>query len=328
MRRRAALAAGPLDWLLEPEHPGVRYFALRDLLGRADGDAAVRAARADLTRTGPVADILANRRPEGYWVKPGRGYSPKYTATVWQLILLAQLGADGSDERIRASCEYVLRYHQAKDGGMSFSGAPSGAVHCLNGNLLFAFLALGFPPDDERIAHAIDWQARCILGEGTPFYRSGTTGPGFACAINGALPCAWGAVKALNALSLLPRSERSTLVERAIDTGVEFMLRYDLASADYPHWGAISPHWFKFGYPLGYTSDVLEALDVLARLGHARDPRLARAIDFVLSKRCSDGLWKLERTLNGKTWVDIEKRGKPSKWVTLRALRVLKAAGA
>jgi len=66
---------------------------------------------------------------------------------------------------------------------------------------------------------------------------------------------------------------------------------------------------------------------VRSGLGHVRDPRLANAIEFVLSKQDAQGRWKLEHTLNGKMWIDIEQRGKPSKWITLRALRVLKAAG-
>ena len=77
---------------------------------------------------------------------------------------------------------------------------------------------------------------------------------------------------------------------------------------------------------LSYTSDILEALEVLARLGRARDPRLSNAIEFVRQKaEDRQGRWRLEHTLNGKMWVNIEQRGKPSKWVTLRALRVLKA---
>jgi len=101
------------------------------------------------------------------------------------------------------------------------------------------------------------------------YYKSGTTGPRFGCAINKALPCAWGAVKALKAFSLLPPEARAPRVARAIDAGVDFLLSYDLAKADYPHYERVSSSWFKFGYPLSYTSDILEALEVLARLGKA-----------------------------------------------------------
>jgi len=324
---RAKLNADPLPWLLEPDNPSVRYFVLRDLLDRPDTDPELRAARAAIMDSEPVRAILAARHPDGYWVKPGPGYSPSYTSTVWQVIFLADLGVDGAHPAIRQSCEYVLTHAQAHNGGLSMTSIPSKVIHCLNGGLVYAFLTLGFPPEDDRIQQALDWQARAILGEGAPYYASGTTGPGFQCVANRKLPCAWGAVKALKAFGLLPPEVRTPRIRRAIEAGVEFMSSHDLARADYPYQERISSNWFKFGYPLSYTSDILEALDALARLGHARDPRLASAIEFMLSKQDSQGRWKLEHTLNGKMWADIEQKGKPSKWVTLRALRVLKAIG-
>jgi len=322
-----ALNGDPLPWLLEPEYPSVRYFALRDLLDRGETDREVQAARAAMMETEPVRTILANRHADGYWVKPGPGYSPSYTSTVWQIMILADLGADGADERIHSSCEYVLGHHQAKSGGLSSTGTPSSVWHCLNGSLVYAFLALDLPAEDERIQRALDWQTGAILGDGVTYYKSGTIGPGFGCVANKALPCAWGAVKALKAFSLLPPKARTPRVAGAIDAGIDFLLGYDLARADYPHYERVSSSWFKFGYPLSYTSDILEALDVLARLGQARDPRLSNAIEFMLSKQDNEGRWKLERTLNGKMWIDIERKGQPSKWATLRVLRVLKALG-
>ena len=71
---------------------------------------------------------------------------------------------------------------------------------------------------------------------------------------------------------------------------------------------------------------MLQNLEVLAALGQAQDPRLANALELVISKQDEQGRWMLEYSYNGKTWMDIEKKGQPSKWVTLRALRVLKAA--
>jgi hypothetical protein len=319
---RSALKSDPLPWLLEPDDPSVRYFALRDLLGRSEDDPEVQAARAAIMESEPVSAILAARNPDGYWVKPGHGYYPKYTGTVWQVMLLADLGADGADRRIRQSCDYLLSQCQCRSGGLSHNATPSGVIHCLTGNLTHAFLALGLPAEDERIQQALDWQAGAILGEEATYYKSGTTGADFGCAYNSALPCAWGAIKALKALSLLPLKAHTPRVARAIDAGVDFLFSRDLARADYPHYERVSSSWFKFGYPLSYTSDILEALEVLARLGHARDPRLSNAIESMLSKQDSEGRWKLERTLNGKTWIDIEKKGQPSKWVTLRALRV------
>ena len=99
-----------LTWLLEPSDPGVRYLALRDLLERPDDDNELKPARRAAHEQGPIAQVLKNMHPDGYWAKPGPGYSPKYRSTVWSLILLGQLGASvNEDARIATACEYLLR---------------------------------------------------------------------------------------------------------------------------------------------------------------------------------------------------------------------------
>ncbi len=85
--------------------------------------------------------------------------------------------------------------------------------------------------------------------------------------------------------------------------------------------------WFKFGFPIAYVTDVLQNLEVLTALGYGGDHRLENALALLMSKKDADGRWPLEYTYNGKTWVDIEAKRQPSKWVTLRAMRVLKRAG-
>jgi len=115
------LNSDPLPWLLEPDpaNPGVRYFALRDLPERGEDAPEIREARAAIMTTGPVPAILDAQDPDGYWVKPGSGYSPKYRSTVWQIILLAELGADPDDERVRQGCEYLLSHGIAANGAFS-----------------------------------------------------------------------------------------------------------------------------------------------------------------------------------------------------------------
>ncbi|MFC1919898.1 nitrogen fixation protein NifH, partial [Chloroflexota bacterium] len=180
--------------------------------------------------------------------------------------------------------------------------------------------------------------ARTITGDGVDlpenkqtdkrYYKSGTTGPLFGCAMNSGLPCAWGSVKAMLALSKVPVSNRTERIRTAIDQGVDYLLSHDPAIADYPFGFGKKPSssWFKFGYPIGYVTDILQNLEVLAALGKAQDIRLARALELVETKQDNQGRWRLEYSYNGKTWVDIEKKGQPSKWITLRVLRVLKAA--
>ena len=88
------LNGNSIDWLLEADDPGVRYLALRDLLDRPADDAEMIAARQAAHTSGPIATVLDKMEPEGYWAKPGPGYTTKYRSTAWALILLAQLGAE------------------------------------------------------------------------------------------------------------------------------------------------------------------------------------------------------------------------------------------
>ena len=332
----AALNDNPLPWLLDPDDPAVRHLTLRLLLDRPPDDPAVREAQTAAMRTDPIAAILAAQDPAGFWVKPGPGYSPKYRGTIWQLIFLDQLGADPADPRVRVACAYVLAHSQAKSGGFGCSGRetelpppPSSVLHCLNGNLLRALLGFGWL-DDPRVRHAIDWQARSITGDDfTSYYRSGTSGPGFQCAINEGLPCAWGAIKALRALVRVPPAHRAPHIQRAIDQGTEFLLSHDPALADYPAgWGNTTPSrlWFKLGFPSGYVADLLQNLETLSELGVAKDPRLQPAIAWLLAKQDAHGRWRNEHAYRSMTWVAFEPPRRPSKWVTLRACHVLKAA--
>lgn len=328
------VAGDVLPWLLSPDTPAVRAATLQRLLGRRADDPDVVAARAAAMEADPIRSILEAQDPEGWWVKPGGGYSPKYTATVWELIFLDQLGADGNDPRIQRACEYVLDHTQTASGGFGAGAVqtdgrppPSRAIHCLNGNLMRALIGFGHL-DDPRVGAAVEWSARAITGVGMDrFYASGTGGPGFACAANEQRPCAWGAVKELLGLARVPPRRRTPIVRTAIDQGVDFLLSRDPAIADYPMLSTDtkpSASWFKLGFPSGYVADVLQNVEALCELGHARDPRLTNALQWIESLQ-RDGVWVNRYAYNHKTVVDIEPQGSSSKWVTLRACTVLKA---
>ena len=329
-----------LDWLLEEDgaNPGVRYFALTDLLDLPADAPEVLAARRAVMEQGPVPVILAAQDPEGFWEKPGEGYYPKYRGTVWSIIYLAQLGAAPTDPRVRAGGEYLLANARAETGLFSLTGTLAGNINCLAGNLGAALLDLGFD-GDGRLTRALELAARYATGEGIAvtddrtvplrYLKSGTCGPGFCCSANDKLPCAWGAVKMLRALARVPGGERSPVVQSALDAAVDFLFSVDPASADYPAGYSDKPSrsWFRFGFPLFYVTDVLQTVEALTDAGFGGDPRLAAAYELILGKRDRAGRWKMEYSYRGKTWADIEEPGKPGKWVTLRALRVLRDGG-
>ena len=316
-----------VGWLLvpDPANPGARYWALRDLLGRPEDDPELVQAQADVMAHGPVPAILDAQYPDGYWVKPGGAISPSYRSTLWQVIFLAEFGADPQDERVRQAYAYLLDNGQAANGGFSISErpVPSSALLCSHGDLLWALLQMGWA-GDERVQAALDWLVAAVTGEGEiRYYKSGTSAPGFCCGANQGQSCAWGATKILKALATVPPDQRTGPVKQAIDAGVGFLLSRDPTVADYPYTERVNSTWFKFGFPLSYRSDVLETTAVLVAFGHGDDPRLANALRFIQGKADSQGRWPMEQSFNGKMWADIEAKGAPSKWVTLRALRVL-----
>jgi len=324
-----------LPWLLESDHPGVRYLALRDVLDLSPDDRELKSARKSAHKEGPIAEVLSHMNKEGYWVKPGPGYGPKYSSTVWSIILLAQLGASVSqDKRIEQACQYML--NQMAAGGQfttSSSGAPSGTIDCLQGNLCWSLMELGC--DDPRLTSAYEWMARTVTGEGiAPLadkdapvrYYAYKCGPTFACGANNKLPCAWGGARVMLAFSRLPVRERTPLIRKAIEQGVDFFFSVDPATAKYPSGFADRPsgNWWKFGFPVFYVGDILEIAEALVSLGHGRDPRLSNTLKLIREKQDSEGRWSLEYDYTGKTWIDFGKKKEPNKWVTLRALRVLK----
>ena len=328
------LHGDPRPWLLDRATPAVRHLALHQLLDRPPDDPDVRAARAAAMAGYPIAAMLTAQDPAGWWGKPGSGYGPKYASTVWTLVFLDQLGADGDHARIRTGCGYLLDHTQTTSGGFGAVAAregrpaPSTAIHCLNGNLLRALIGFGWL-DDERVGRSIDWQAAAVTGDGEiRFYASSMPGPGFRCGANDGQPCAWGATKALLALARIPPDRRATHVQRAIDAGTSFLLSRDPATADYPMgYGNSRPNgsWFRLGFPSGYVADVLQVLEALCEAGAAGDPRLGRAVDWLLAQQDDRGRWINRYAYTGKMVVDIDVQGQPSKWVTLRACRVLKA---
>ena len=128
------------------------------------------------------------------------------------------------------------------------------------------------------------------------------------------------------AFSKLPKKKRTKLISNAIDAGVGFLFSTDPAKADYPCGYSHKPsqNWWKFGFPVFYVTDLLQNVEALVGLGYGNDPRLANALTIIREKQDTQGRWLMEYDYTGKTWGDFGAKKQPSKWVTLRALRVLK----
>jgi hypothetical protein len=338
------LKADSTDWLLEKDDPGVRYLALRDLVGADEKE--IKAARIQAHRHGPIADILKNMNPEGYWITPGLGYTPKFKSTVWSILSLAQLGASAEeDNRISTACNYLLDHALAK-GGQFTARRPTDMGLCLQGNLLSALTELGCK--DTRLDTAYEWMARRLTGENLPRklnadglgpahgvpgpfrYLKFITDPMFGCRTNKGLSCGWAGVSVLMAFSKLPVARRTGPINRAIAAGVEFFFIVDPSTADFHDSKSGVPNlkWWQFKFPDFYATDVLKLAEALTALGYGTNPRLTNTLELISEKQDENGRWTLEYIdYVRKMWVNYGEVNQPNKWITLRAMRVLKRAG-
>ena len=299
-------------------------------MGFPDAHPEVASARAGIMKSGVVPEILKRQKTGGYWdVEEDFYVRAKYRGTVWQVIILADLGADGGDLRVRKACEFILDVSQDRlSGGFSYRGnRKSGGFHggvlpCLTGNLAWSLLRFGYL-NDPRLVQAIGWITDHLR------FDDGDAGPPSKWPYEkrdycwGKHTCLMGIVKSLRALAEIPEASRPPEVERTIGRAAEFLLRHHLYKRSHDRSRPAKPKWLKFGFPTLWDSDALEVLLLRSRLGF-RDPRMEDAVDLVLKKQDSQGRWRLENTFNGRFQVNIEKKGKPSKWVTLNALRALK----
>lgn len=321
------LNADPTDWLLEPDEPGVRFWALQDLCGLSRASREVREAQDAVMGSACVRAILGAQSPDGHWVDAENMYLPKYRATTHSLLILAELGARRTPS-IERGIEHMFSFQ--RDSGhflIDLPKTPKGRAStmkdgcCLDGNILYFMAHFGYL-DDPRVGRLIDFN----VGYHSP-KEAGWKCRSYPISPDGVFPanCYMGAVKVLKALASIPEGRRSPPVRAVIEREVENILengvyRY-LRAPDGSR--KDKEGWKRFGFPLFYQSDALEVLDVLTRLG-VRDERMQDAVNLVVGTQGSDGKWILKNTFNGKMWCDIETKGRPSKWITLRALRVLR----
>jgi hypothetical protein len=302
------LNGDPTEWLLESEDPSLRYRTLVDLLDADRNGSEALDALDEAMRGGPVDRVLRSQHPDGHWGREEDFYNrSKYRGTVWNVILLAELGADPRDERVRRAGEFILRWSQRSDGGFSHRGAPAGekglALYCLSGNMVWALSRLGFG-DDPRILKARERMVAVVRND-----RSGFSA-------GRCVPCRSGAVKMLKALH-----ERVGSDDEAAAVSE---LRERVIRECFPGQGrGPRPEWNEVWFPLFWNTDLVEILELLGRTGGLVQ-QANGALMSVLSKQDDMGRWAQERSYRGRCLVSFEPPGRPSRWATLRVLRMLK----
>jgi len=342
-RTLAEVPAETLDWLLEPENPAVAVLTRRTLLGEVD-DAATEALWAKRNEYPPVAAILDAQLEDGSWTTPGQDYK-KYQGSLWQIHLLGELWASGDDPRVQRAAEYAFS-RQLPDGSWSATNMrPQGSIACLTANVGRALARMGWARD-ERVVAALGHCASLYRELGIVDCRWGR---GYQ--LNGY--CHMLTPKELLFLAEVPQEVwpdgaqelRDECVEKLRDKQVFRALPAESREFNDAIWSMPAaeregfrdrfvaehpelhykdkPGWLRFGYPLSYNSDALEALYALMRAGEVPRAEYEPAIELVRAAADKQSRWKLKNSFNGKMLADIEVKGQPSRWLTLRALQVL-----
>lgn len=334
----------PVDWLLEKSNPSVRYFTLRDILGKPEDDLEVIDARKTISGSAVVKKILRKQSPQGYWENPDSPYLPKYRSSYWTLMILGRLGMDRTHEKVANACEFIFQF-QHEDGGFSsesFGSAlkeyeyrlrkgknlPSkrdfvsslvfeSQLSCLTGNMVSALIRLCYA-DDPRVKKALEWLARVQNKDG------GWLCPYWKAHVKDKHGCFMGAICPMEAFSEIPKENLTEEMRAAISRGAEFLLKHRLFEADHHNYEIINQEWLRLSFPWFAGYSILRGLDVLTKLGYLKDERLNDAVEVILQKRQRDGVWILEYSPVGRMQANIERMGQPSKWISLIALRVLK----
>ncbi|HEX9340057.1 MAG TPA: hypothetical protein VF992_02650 [Thermoplasmata archaeon] len=302
-------------WLADSAQPAAWYRYLVEVEGRSPESAQARVARRQIPTRGWAAEILAEQDPRGFWKTRESLYRPKYVATNWRLLALAELGLTARHPKVRRAVDLMLQDYGGSEGPFCRLG---GEPHfCFVGNTARMMILFGLT-EDRRVRASLDWLADQQLDDG-----------GWDCfgRPNGTLDC-W---EALAAYAVIGRRRWTRRWKHAVERGAEFYLERTLLREGRQRYMS----WERLHYPVHYYYDALVGLETLARLGYGDDPRNEPARSLLRQKMRPDGRWTLEavhpdlaRGANyhreeGVRRFALERLHAPSKWITLRALGAL-----
>lgn len=299
----------PLTWLLDGD-PAIRWQTRRDLLDEpADACAPDRAC---VATEGWGAQLLARQDPAGTWANAL--YSPKWTSTTYTLLLLRHLGLSPENAQARRGCALLLEQGFYRDGGINLFKSWKHSETCVTGMIL-ALLAYFRVPDDRvprTVAHLLGQQ---MADGGWNCERpNGATHSSFHTTIS--------VLEGLHEYTLTCPDQAAVLRD-AVSRGHEFLLLHRLYRSH--RTGEVAdPAMARIAFPPRWHHDFLRGLDYFQWVAAPRDERMADAIALLRSKQGPDGRWKLGANWPGRVFFQMEKVGQPSRWNTLRGLRVLR----
>jgi hypothetical protein len=302
-----------IGWLLESD-PAIRWQVMRDL--QEEPAAIHEAERAKVATEGSGARLLSEQDPDGNW--GNSVYTGKWKSTTYTLLTLRHFGLMPGHAKAMHGCDNLYGRGIEWDGGINLFKSRTGSETCVNGMILT--LVSYFRHPDERVHSVADF----LLGEQMQ---------------DGGWNCRWSGKRRVGAshasfnttlLALEGLAEysaafpdRAREVGLAVTQGQEFLLRHRIYRS-HRTGRIVDTKMTHAHFPPRWHYDFLAALDYFQSVDANRDPRMQDAMELLLERRGPDGRWTLAPPWPAKVFFELEEAGRPSRWNTLRALRVLK----
>jgi hypothetical protein len=331
-----------LDWLLEEENPMVKYNTLVNILDKPVGSPEASEALRDMMASRPVSAILrgleagyGDQKAVTRWGEPAAmaGYVPKYRGAAWRLIFLAQAGVDPEGPRVAGLCEHILRHAYSERHGtfaVSFrtkTWCKDALMPCFMGNMVWSLCAMGYgdrPEVRNGFRFLVEHQRFDDGDWKTPKsypYREKQD----RCW--GAHTCYWGVTRLLKAMTAVPDSYWTVEALDAKRKAIDFVLLHRLIWSSHTPDRPVSTKTTnpaRLTAPLTYYDDAVEIASNLLALG-VRHEAIDSTVEYVKEKADMNGRWAADNT-PGPLDAPFARKGKESKWVTYRVLRMLKLA--
>jgi len=306
--QKSLITPSQIDWLLEGDI-SIRFQTQRDLLDNYDID-----LQKKIQTEGWVRQLMDLRQQNGHW---GHGfYQPKWTSTHYTLLELKNMAIYPDNEQIRETLELIFRFEKEKDGGINPSGSVKRSDVCINGMVLN--YACWFRMQQIDLESVVDFLLSQQMADG-----------GFNCHSNRIGATHSSLHTTLSVLEGILEYERNGYqyrldeLKKAGISSREFIMMHRFFRSDRTG-EVIHPKFLRLVHPCRWYYDILRALDYFQSGDFPYDERMEEALKILMEKQTKDGTWKLAASYPGKTHFQMEKAGLPSRWNTLRALRVVK----
>jgi hypothetical protein len=304
----------PIDWMMQGD-AAIRWQVMSDLLDARPS--AYEEERARVATTGWGKRLLDLQCDDGRWTrergpKGFRGlYTPKWTSTTYTLLLLRRMGLPATHRRARKGCAALVGGSQwLDDGSIAPWSSPKTDV-CVCAMVLGILEWFDFDAPERRSG-----LLQFLLGQQK-------ADGGWNCRRSSEVSSVHSTISTLETLQLRRENSPQRSINAAMKRGREYLLARRLFRS-LGTGEVIRPSLKLFSFPPRWYYDVLRALDHLQQSGAAPDERASEAVELLRSKRRKDGTWALQNRHTGDVHFELEKVGEPSRWNTLRALRVLR----